>query len=155
MSDVTAIAVAPLIDAVAPYIVAALGAAVTGFIGLAATAFTRWTGVKIDAAYLALVKAAAVNEAQKALANADASFATAQINVGSPIVKDAVSAILGSGDRNLTAALAATGATPGLVASFVAGAIGELQAKILSVSPAPTVAPAPVAVAPKPVAVAA
>ena len=135
MTDTTtAIAVAPLIDALQPYIVAALGAAITGFIGLAATAFTRWTGIKIDAAYLASVKAAAVNEAQKAVASADASIATAQINVKSPIVKYAVETILGANDRNLQDALAATGASPGLVASLVAGAIGELQAKMVTVT---------------------
>ena len=135
MTDTTtAIAAAPLFDVFAPYLVAGLSALFTGLVGLAVAALRRWTGIQISAAYLDTIKAAAATEAAKAVAAADASIATAQIHVGSPIVAQAVNAILGANDKHLKDALDATGVSPGLIASFVAAGIGSLQSRLVTVT---------------------
>ena len=131
----TAVAAAPLINALQPYIVAAVGAVVTYLTAQAVATFTRWTGAKIDAGYATAIEAAAANEAGKLVAGAVGNLASAQINVGSPGVASAANAIVGASSPLLKKAVLATGLTPELAASLVVGQIGRLQATMTSAAP--------------------
>ena len=136
----TAIAVAPIVEALQPLVTAAVSAAVAGIIGGAIALYNswKWKGAAIDAAHAKVIEDAAANEASKIVAGADtATFGNMKIDVGSPVVKLAVDNIVGANSANLKAALAATGATPDRVASLVTGAIGKLQAQIVGGAAAP------------------
>jgi len=137
----TAIAAAPFIALIEPYAVAIASAVMPILIGVAVNAFSKWTGVKIDAAHEAKIEAACATEAGKMIAAASDNLATKQIDVGSTPVLAAATKIMSA--EHLQAAIAATGATPERIAAIVAGEIGKLQATMTSTSPAakPSAAP--------------
>lgn len=141
-----AIALAPIVAALQPLVATAVATLVSGIVGIAIMAYNSWAwrGSTIDAAHAKLIEDAAYNEAAKIVAGADTTvFGNAKITVSSPVVLAAANNILGANAENVKAALAATGATPELVASLVTGAIGELQAKIVAGTPAVTPGDAP------------
>jgi hypothetical protein len=154
----TAIAVAPILDALQPLVTAAVSAFVAGIIGIVITLYNnwRWKGSQISSAQAKTIEDAASNEAAKIVAGADtAVFGNAKLSVSSPVVVAAANNILGANAANLKGALVATGATQDLVASLVTGEIGRLQARIVGGAPAvaaatpagaaPVLAPAPAA----------
>jgi hypothetical protein len=129
MSDPSAaVAAAPLVAALTPYIDALVPVIITGIIGLVSAALHKWLGVRVNATYEAQIEAAAATEAGKLVAGAEGNLATATIPVGSPIVAAAAARILAS--DHLQDALSATGATPERVAAIVAGELGKLQAQM-------------------------
>ena len=132
----TAVAAAPLIAALQPYIVAAVGAVVTYLTAQAVASFSRWTGAKVDATYATAIEAAAANEAGKLVAGAVGNLATAQIDVRNPSVAYAANTIIAASNPLLKKAVAATGLTPELAASLIVGQIGRLQATMTSAVPA-------------------
>jgi hypothetical protein len=133
MSD-TAVAAAPFVAVLQPYLTAIATALVGGAITFGAAAVRKWTGYQIDAANLAAIKAAASTEAGKAVAAADSSFATAKIDVGSNVVQDAAEAIA----RRMPALIQAAGVSPDEIEHLVAGEIGKLQAAMVTVPPEPS-----------------
>ena len=137
MSDPTAVAAAPFVAALQPYIVAIVGAVTTYLVAQGVTAFTRWTGARIDATYSASIEAACANEAGKLVAGALGNLATAQIDVKSPGIAQAANAIITASNPILAKAVSSTGLTPELAASIIVGKIGKLQAQMTSAAPAP------------------
>ena len=131
MSD-TAVLAAPFVAALQPYFTAAATAIVGGAITLAAAAFHKWTGIQIDTASLAAIRAAAQDEAGKMVAAAEDNLATRKVDVGSPMVSTAADAIA----ERLPAELKASGIAPEDVEHMIAGAVGQLQARMTSVPPA-------------------
>ena len=131
MSD-SVIDMAPVLASLLPIITPVAVAVVGAFVGLAAAAFTKLTGVKINAIYLGAAKSAAETEAGKIVAGAADNFATRQIDVGSPIVAAAANAVA----LRIPAVMKATGLTPEALASMIVGEIGSLQATMTLASPA-------------------
>lgn len=136
----TAVAAAPFIAALQPYLTAAATAIVGGAITLAAAAFHKWTGVQVDAANLAAIRAAAQDEAGKMVAAAEDNLASRKIDVDSGMVKEATDSVA----SRLPEVLKASGVTPDELDHLIAGALGQLQAR-MTVAPAP---PAPAAAQP-------
>ena len=122
----TTAATAPIIAALQPYLTAAATAFVGGVITLAAAVYRKWTGIQIDAANLAAIKAAAETEAGKAVAAAADNLVNARIDVGSPIVTAASDAIA----RRLPELIKASGITTDDIDLLIAGEIGKLQARM-------------------------
>ncbi len=113
----------------------------------------------IDDAAVASFEAAVTREANVAILAADSSFSTASIDVRSPIVATAASALLSQAS---TAQLASWGVTPEGVARSIAAALGEAQVRMTRTNNVPDPTPAPAAAsaaapaaAPAPVAAAA
>ena len=136
MTD-TAVAAAPFVAALQPYLTALATALVGGAVTLFARAFSKSTGVQVDAANLAAIQAAAETEAGKAVAAAADNLATQRITVDSPTVKEAADAIA----VRLPDLLKASGVTPDQIDHLIAGEIGRLQATMTKVDP--TAKPAP------------
>jgi len=136
MTD-TAVAAAPFVAALQPYLTALATALVGGAVTLFARAFSKWTGVQVDAANFAAIQAAAETEAGKAVAAAADNLATQRITVDSPTVKEAADAIA----VRLPDLLKASGVTPDQIDHLIAGEIGRLQATMTKVDP--TAKPAP------------
>ena len=130
----TAIAVAPILDALQPLIAAAVSTAVAGVIGIAASTYNSWKyrASTVDAANEKIIADAAGNEAAKIVAGAITSeFGEAKVDLNSPMIKAAAANIIGADAANLKAALVAAGATPDRIASLVLGAVGAAQVKIV------------------------
>ncbi len=138
MTD-TAIAAAPFIALAQPYAVAIAGVLVPALIGWGVNEFSKWTGVKIDAALEAKVQAAAGTEAGQLIAAASDNLATAKIHVGSPVVASAASNIA----EKMPNILKALGLDEGHVKAMVAGEVGKLQAQMTSVNPVGNSGPLP------------
>jgi hypothetical protein len=136
----TSISLEPVISQViVPILIPAFGALVLGIVQVGLSFWSKWTGqtLALSQADQALLMAAVENEAGKIAAKLDASvFANMKIDVGSPMIAEAASSIIGADGANLQAAMKRMGVTPSLVSSMVAGAVGRMQAA----------APAPVAV---------
>jgi hypothetical protein len=133
LTDTTAVVdAAPLVSVLQPYLVGITTTVVGAAITLAARAFTKWTHIQIAAAVLAKVQDAAEMEAGKAVAAATDNLATRKIDVGSQVVADATDAII----KQMPNAVKASGLTVDHVDSMVAGAIGQLQARMTAVEPA-------------------
>ena len=138
-TSATAIAVAPIIDALQPLINSAVATLVAGGVGIAIAAYNSWKyrASTIDAASQKIIADAAGNEAAKIVAGAFTSeFGEAKVDLDSPAIKAAVANIIGADAANLKAALVATGATPDRISSLVLGAVGAAQIKIVG-GPAP------------------
>ncbi len=134
----TAVAAAPFIAALQPYLTAAATAIVGGAITLAAAAFRNWTGVQVDAANLAAIRAAAQDEAGKMVASAEDNLATRKIDIGSPMVASAADSIA----ARLPDELKASGVTPDELDHWIAGEVGKLQARMTVAAPPAAAAPA-------------
>ena len=134
MSDAaTAVAAAPFVALLQPYLTAAATAIVGGAITLGAAALRKWTGVQIDAASIAAIHAECATEAGKAIAAATDNLATAKIDVNSTLVAAATDAIAQRAPELLKAA----GLTPDDLDHIITGEIGKLQARMTSVAPSP------------------
>ena len=134
----TIIGVASIANAFAPLVAAFVYSAVFGTVGVLIALYNQWRyrASTISADQAQVIKDAAANEAAKIVAGAStAFFGNAKITVTNPLVAEAAQNILGADSANLKAALEATGATPGLVASLVTGEIGKLQARIVAGAP--------------------
>ncbi|HTR12266.1 MAG TPA: hypothetical protein VMI72_03175 [Roseiarcus sp.] len=137
MTDATAIAAAPLVATLEPYIAAAVTALVGGAVTIAAHAFARWTGMQLEQAAVDKIAAAAETAAGKLVAEAGDNLATRPIRVGSPLVQSAVEDIL----ARMPDVLKAAGVTPKAVEDMVHGAIGRLQASMTRTAPTPAIGP--------------
>jgi hypothetical protein len=136
MSDPTAVVnVAPLIEALQPYISAIAGSVVLALGGLVFAAL-KGAGIAVASAYQTQIETACANEAGKLVAGALGNLATAQVNVGSPGIAAAANAIVSASAPALARAVSATGLTPELAASIIVGQIGKLQATMTSAAPA-------------------
>jgi hypothetical protein len=130
MSDSsTVISVAPAVAAVAPVFQAVVTTVVSGAVAIGAALFTRWTGVAVQAAYIAALRDAAQTEAGAIIAEAANNLSSTSIPVTSPIVAAAAARIA----AGLPQAMQAVGMTPEGLARLVAGEIGKLQAMATSV----------------------
>ena len=135
MSDpATAVAAAPFVAVLEPYLVALASAVVSAAVPIAVAAFTRWTGVAIDKTMSDHLRDAAATEAGKLIAAASDNLATAQIDVKSLAVRDAVEAIA----DKLPDTVAKSGLTPDDLAVFVVGELGKLQARMTSAPASPS-----------------
>ncbi|HZZ63819.1 MAG TPA: hypothetical protein VFE63_22090 [Roseiarcus sp.] len=130
----TAVAAAPFVAALQPYLTAAATAFVGGAVTLAAGAIRKWTGLRVSQANVDAIRAAAQDEAGKAVAAAADNLATAKIDVGSPIVSAAADAIA----ARLPDVLKSSGVSPGDLDHIIAGEIGRLQASMTAVYPPAT-----------------
>ncbi len=134
----TAIAVAPILDALQPLVTAAVSAAVAGIVGIAVALYNswKWRASTIDAAHDAVYAKAVGAEAAKIVAGAiTTEFGNAQVNLNSPVITAAVNNVLGSKAANVQAALVAVGATPDAIASDVLAEVGKAQARIVGGAP--------------------
>lgn len=138
MTD-TAIAAAPFVTLAEPYAVAIVGVAVPALIGWGVQIFSKWTGIKIDAALEAKLQAAAATEAGQLIAAAGDNLATAKIHVGSPGMAAAANNVA----EKMPDVLEALGLDEGHVKAMVVGEIGKLQVQMTSVNPVGNPGPFP------------
>src|SRR5574337_1049676 len=124
----TAVAAAPFVAAIEPYLVDLATLIVGGAVTLAAAAIHKWTGVAVSSTAVEAVRRAAATEAGK--------LAARQINVESLLVKQASDALA----ERLPDLLKSAGLTPDALDHLVAGEIGKLQAQMTS---APSASPSP------------
>ena len=125
----TAVAAAPFVAALQPYLTAAATAIVGAAVTLAAGAIRKWTGLKVSQANVDAIRAAAQDEAGKAVAAAADNLATVKIDVGSPVVTAAADAIA----ARLPDLLKSSGVSPAALDHMIAGEIGRLQARMTAV----------------------
>lgn len=123
MTDATT--AAPLIAILEPYIVSIAGALIAGAVPFVVRTVNRWTGDKLDQAAQAKLIAAAQNEAGKIILAADRSIANATLDERSAVIVASATKIINA--PGLQDAIKRLGVTPQLVASLVAGALGQAQ----------------------------
>lgn len=119
----SAIAVAPIISAVQPFLTAVATTLIGIAVPIACAKFAQWTGFSFQTAAVQRLTAEAQTEAGAAIAEAGDNLASRSIPIGHPIVVDAASRIVAT----LPAVMKAAGVTPDGVARMVAGEIGKLQ----------------------------
>jgi len=124
----TAVAAAPFVAAIEPYLVDLATLIVGGAVTLAAAAIHKWTGVAVSSTAVEAVRRAAATEAGKLVAAAADNLAARQINVESLLVKQASDALA----ERLPDLLKSAGITPDALDHLVAGEIGKLQAQMTS-----------------------
>jgi hypothetical protein len=123
MTDVTS--AAPLIDTIQPYLLS-LNAVIAPFlVAWGISVVERWTGQKMNKDAQDKLTAAATNEAGKIILAADRSIANAKLTESSAVVLASADKIINS--PGLQKAIKQLGVTPNLVASLVAGALGQAQ----------------------------
>ena len=125
------ISFAPFVAALEPIVVQVSAVIVAAGISWAAARFARATHVTVQQAALDKLTKAAQAEAGALIAAAGDNLATEKIAVGSPTVAEIANRIV----RGMPEALVVAGVTPTHVATMVAGKIGELQARMTSVTP--------------------
>lgn len=135
LSHAAEISSTPFVDFLAPYINVIVEAVVGAALTWLSVKVNQWFNVKINAAQLDKLKSAAATEAGKLVARAEDNLRNRSIDVSSPMVVAAAARI----EAGLPGAAKAVGATPEHLQSFVAGELGKLQARQVSV---PTVPPA-------------
>lgn len=128
--------IAPIVALLQPYLVAIVTAVAPLIVVWGLSAFSRWSGAKIDATYISLIEGAAATQAGNLVAGALGNLATAQVTVNSPGVAAAANALIAATNPVLAKAVAATGLTPALAAQIIVGKIGELQAQMTYAPPA-------------------
>ena len=126
----TAIAAAPLVAVLQPFLTAVATTLIGVAVPLACAKFAQWTGFAFQAAAVERLTAEAQTEAGAAIAEAGDNLSSRAIPVGHPIVVAAAARIV----KTLPSVMAAAGVTPEGVARMVAGEIGKLQV----LAPAPT-----------------
>ena len=131
----TAVAAAPIVAWLQPYILALVAAAIPA-LGTVVFAGLKGVGIAVASAYQTQIEAACSNEAGKLVAAALDNLAGKSITVSSPGVAAAANAIVKASSPVLSKAVAATGLTPELAASIIVGQIGRLQAQMSPVPPA-------------------
>lgn len=121
----TAIAAAPLVAALQPFLTAVATTLIGVAVPFACAKFAEWTGFAFQAAAIQRLTAEAQTEAGVAIAEAGDNLASRAIPVGHPIVVAAAARIVAT----LPTVMVAAGVTPASVARMVAGEIGKLQAQ--------------------------
>lgn len=133
----SAIAAAPIVDALRPII----SAVVTTIAGVAVTfgvaLLTRWTGVTLQTTYVDSIRQAAQTEAGVLIAEAADNLSSKSIPVGSPAIAAAAARIAVA----MPEALKAVGMTSDALQRVVAGEIGKLQAQSATISVPPSNSP--------------
>ena len=131
MSDTT-IAAASILADLQPVVSVVIGAVIAAAVAGALALGNKFLGLKISADDQAQVDKYLTELAQRGVAAAEGNLATAQINVGSPIVAKLVNEALDNGP----AVLAKFGLSQDVIAHKITAAIGALQAKMTTVAPA-------------------
>ena len=125
------VSIAPLVDVWQPFVNAIVAIIVPMLVAWGFSIFSKYTGVQVDAAYKKEITDAVANEAQKIVVHADSSIATAAIPMSDPRCATAAQRIIKASAPQLQKALKATGATPELIASMIAGKLGDLQIRMV------------------------
>lgn len=86
----TRVPVAPILEVLMPYILAALGTIITAILGWAAAAFQRWTNIKIEAQHREALHSALMTGATAAAAKYGPRVGELSIDVRSKIARDAI-----------------------------------------------------------------
>jgi hypothetical protein len=116
---------APLVAFIEPFLISINAVIAPLLVAWGISVVSRWTGQKMDQAAQDKLEAAATNEAGKIILAADRSIANAKLDERSAVVVASATKILNA--PGLQAAINRLGITPGLVASLVAGALGQAQ----------------------------
>jgi hypothetical protein len=119
------VSAAPLIQWIEPTLIVINGAVMPVLAAWGLKTVSRWTGQKMDQSAQDKIIAAATNEAGKIILAADRSIASAQLSEKSAVVVASAEKIINA--PGLQAAINRLGITPNLVASLVAGALGQAQ----------------------------
>jgi hypothetical protein len=133
----TAVAAAPLVALVAPYILAVAGVVVPALVGLALGELKKLTGLQARQDAADRIDAMIEDKVGSLVAGAADNLATTSIRIGSPLVGDIASSVIAAAPQ----LLAQAGINPAAVAGMVHGEIGKWQAGMTSVSPPPAKAP--------------
>lgn len=123
MTDVTT--AAPLVETLQPYLLSLEAVIVPMLVAWAIRLVAKWTGEKSDQAAQDKLSAAATNEAGKIILAADRNIANAKLSENSAVVVASATKIINA--PGLQTAIKQLGITPNLVASLVAGALGQAQ----------------------------
>ncbi len=134
----TASAAAPLVAAVAPYIVAAASVAVPALVGWGLAELRKLTGIQVEKSAADKLDKLIEDEVGALVAGASDNLATATLRVGSPLVAAVANKVVAGAPE----ILAKAGVDPADVAGMVAGEIGKWQASMTRVSPPPAPPPA-------------
>jgi hypothetical protein len=128
--------IGPLINAIEPYIVSAVGALIVALSAWAVALLKKKTNIDISQDNLLRFQQAAKTQAGVWIANADAGVMNASVGVGSPGIADAANKIIG----RLPDEAAALGVTPDKARDLIVGEIGKLQAAATTVHAVPPLA---------------
>ena len=131
----SAVPVASLIADVAPYILALAGVIIPSLAGVAVAELKKITGIQVRQDAVDKLDGMIESAIGAEVAKASDNLATAQINVGSPIVSSLASKVVAA----LPAELNTLGITPTAVASKLTAEFGRLQASMTAVPVAPAV----------------
>lgn len=134
----TAVAAAPLVAAVGPYIVALAGVAVPALVGWGLAEVRKLTGIQVQKAASDTLDAMIEDEVGALVAAASDNLASVSIKAGSPIV----AAIAGKIVAAAPSVLADAGLAPAAVAGMVHGEIGKWKASMTAAAPTPASAKA-------------
>lgn len=132
----TVVFIGPLINALEPYIVSAIGALILALSAWAVALLKQKTGIAVSQANLALFQKAAATQAGVWIAQADGAAMSSSVNVGSPGIAAAANKVI----SRLPDEAAAIGVTPDKMADLIVGEIGKLQAVAAAPSSATKVA---------------
>ena len=127
----TAIAAAPIVSVLSPFVNAAASGLVVGIGGLLFAGLARWTGIAFTPDVQAQLEKAADAEVHALIAGAENNLATGKFNVGNPLVATATTALV----ANAPEAVAKLGLNEAEVRDAVIKAIGRAQ-KAMTASPA-------------------
>ena len=130
MSD-TAIAAAPIVSALSPFINAAASGLVIGVGGLLFAGLARWAGIAFTRDVQAELEKAADAEVHALIAGAENNLATGKFSVGNPLVATATTALV----ANAPGIVAKLGLNEAELRDAVIKAIGRAQ-KAMTASPA-------------------
>jgi hypothetical protein len=132
MSDAnTAVAAAPLVAAVAPYVIAIAGVVAPALVGWGVDQLRKLTGVQLQKAASDRLDSMIEDEVGALVAAASDNLACVSVHVGSPLVAAIANKIVAVAPG----VLAEAGVSPAAVAGMVHGEIGKWQAGMTSVSP--------------------
>ena len=127
----TAIAAAPIVSALSPFVNAAASGLVIGVGGLLFAGLARWTGIAFTPDVQAELEKAADAEVHALIAGAENNLATGKFSVGNPLVATATTALI----ANAPEIVAKLGLNEAEVRDTVVKAIGRAQ-KAMTASPA-------------------
>jgi hypothetical protein len=126
----SAIAAAPIVEALRPMISAVVTAIVGVAVTFAVALLKRWTGVTLRSAYVDSLRQAAQTEAGVLVAEAADNLSTRSISVTSPAIAAAAARIAAT----MPEAVKAVRKTPQDLSRLVAGEVGKLQAHTTTTS---------------------
>jgi hypothetical protein len=126
----SAIAAAPVVEALRP-IISAVATTMAGVaVTFAVALLRRWTGVTMQSTYVDSIRQAAQTEAGVLIAEAADNLSSRSIPVASPAIAAAATRIAAA----MPEAMKAVGMTPDTLQRLVAGEIGKLQAQATAIS---------------------